>query len=230
MGTPFVGRRVKRNEDPRLLTGQGLFVDDVHLPGMLHVAFLRSPYAHARIASIDVSAALQREGVIAVFTAADLGDYWQPGPLLVSPPPIEGIVFNARTQVPLVKDVVRHLGEAVALVIAESRYIAEDALNDILVEYEALPVVVDLEKGLEPDAPRVHEDLDSNVAAHAIQRKGDYAAIVDAADLVIKRRFVYDRAKAAAQLRRSGFSPVALRDGSYAVSAQDACGVALVFG
>ena len=198
MATRYFGERIKRNEDPRLLTGQALFVDDVHLPGLAHAAFVRSPYAHARIVRIDTSQALRREGVIAVFTAADLGDTWKPGPLLVSPPPIKDIVFNARTQVPLVKDTVRHLGEAVALVIAESRYIAEDALSDILVEYEALPVVVDLEKALAPGAPLVHEDVPSNVAAHVIQRKGDYEAIAPQADLIVKRRFVYDRGTAAA--------------------------------
>ena len=101
--TQFFGERIKRNEDPRLLTGQALFTDDVDLPEMAHVAFLRSPYAHARILSIDVSAALEREGVIAVYTADSLGDYWQPGPLLVQPPPIKDIVFNQRTQVPLAK-------------------------------------------------------------------------------------------------------------------------------
>src|ERR1700712_1717192 len=108
-----LGSRVRRNEDPRLLTGQALFVDDVHLPGMLHVAFLRSPHAHARLGRIDASRALALPGVVAVYTAADLGAYWQPGPLLVPPPPIPGITFHQRCQVPLVKDKVRHLGEAV---------------------------------------------------------------------------------------------------------------------
>ncbi len=198
MATRYFGERIKRNEDPRLLTGQALFVDDVHLPGMAHAAFVRSPYAHARIVSIDVSRALKREGVIAVFTAADLGAYWKPGPLLVSPPPIKDIFFVERTQVPLVKDTVRHLGEAVAMVIAESRYLAEDAVHDISVDYEALPVVVDLERALEPNAPLVHDDLGSNIAAHVIQRKGNYESIVPKADLIIKRRFVYDRGTAAA--------------------------------
>lgn len=198
MATRYFGERIKRNEDPRLLTGQALFADDVHLPGMAHAAFVRSPYAHARIVSIDVSRVLQREGVIAVFTAADLGDYWKPGPLLVPPPPIKDIVFVERTQVPLAKDTVRHLGEAVVMIVAESRYIAEDASSDIFVEYEALPVVVDLEKALEPNAPLVHGDLGSNVAARVTQRKGDYEAIAPQADLLIKRRFVYDRGTAAA--------------------------------
>jgi len=149
----MIGNRTKRNEDPRLLMGRALFVDDLDLPGMVHVAFLRSPYAHARIGNIDTSRAKRREGVIAVYTAEDLGSYWQPGPLLVPPPPVEGMVFNQRTQVPLAKDKVRQLGEPIAVVVAVSRYVAEDALPDIEVEYESLPAVVDMEKALEKIRP-----------------------------------------------------------------------------
>jgi CO/xanthine dehydrogenase Mo-binding subunit len=140
----YVGERVKRNEDHRLLTGHALFVDDVQLPGMLHAAFLRSDHAHALLRGVDASAALERPGVVAVYTAEDLGDYWRPGPLLVPPPPVEGIVFHEATQVPLAKDKVRHVGEPVAMVVAESRYVAEDALADIVVDYEPLDAVVDL--------------------------------------------------------------------------------------
>ncbi len=193
MTTRYFGERVQRNEDERLLTGRALFVDDVELPGMLHAAFLRSPHAHARIRSIDVAAARGRDGVVAVYTAADLGDYWRPGPLLVPPPPIDGIVFNERTQVPLAKDKVRHAGEPVALVVAASRYLAEDALADIAVDYEPLPAVVDLERALAPGAPCVHDDLGSNVAAQVRQVKGNYAEAAKRAGLVVKRRFVYDR-------------------------------------
>jgi carbon-monoxide dehydrogenase large subunit len=193
MTTRYFGARVQRNEDERLLTGRGLFVDDVELPGMLHAAFLRSPHAHARIRAIDVAAARRREGVVAVYTAADLGDYWRPGPLLVPPPPIDGSVFNERTQVPLAKDKVRHAGEPVVLVVAENRYLAEDALAEIVVDYEPLPAVVDLERALAPGAPCVHDDLGSNVAARVRQTRGNYAEAAKRADLVIKRRFLYDR-------------------------------------
>jgi carbon-monoxide dehydrogenase large subunit len=193
MTTRYFGERVQRNEDERLLTGRALFVDDVTLPGMLHAAFLRSPYAHARIRGIDVAAARQREGVVAIYTAADLGDYWRPGPLLVPPPPIAGAVFNERTQVPLAKDKVRHAGEPVALVVAEDRYLAEDALAEIVVDYEPLPAVVDLERALAPGAPCVHDDLGNNVAARVRQARGNYAEAAKRADLVVKRRFVYDR-------------------------------------
>ena len=200
--TQFFGERITRNEDPRLLTGQALFTDDVQLPNMAHVAFLRSPYAHARINSIDVTAALEREGVVAVFTAETLGDYWEPGPLLVQPPPVKDLVFNERTQVPLAKDKVRHVGEPVVMVIAESRYIAEDAVEDIFVDFESLPVVVDLEQALAADAPLIHEDLGSNVSAHVVQTKGHYERIRDEADVVIRRRLRYEHGTAAAMENR----------------------------
>jgi carbon-monoxide dehydrogenase large subunit len=199
----YVGKRVKRREDPRLLTGQALFVDDVEMPGMLHAAFLRSDYAHARLKSIDVSAARERPGVVAVYTAESMGEDWQPGPPLVSPPStLEDIIFNSRTQVPLAKDKVRHAGEPIAVVIAESRYIAEDAVEDIIVDLEPLEVAVDLEKALEPGSVLVHDDLDSNLAASMVQEKGDYAAAREEADLIVKRRFVIDRGAAAAMENR----------------------------
>lgn len=198
MATRYFGERIKRNEDPRLLTGQGLYVDDVDLPDMLHAAFLRSPYAHARIHNIDVSQARQRAGVIAVYTAGDLGDYWKPGPLLVSPPPVKDIVFNEKTQVPLAKDKVKFAGEPVVMVLAESRYIAEDALADIQVDYEPLAAVVDMEKALGAGSPLIHEEIGSNIAAHVVQTKGDYESAKRDAALVLKRRFSYEHGCAAA--------------------------------
>src|SRR5882672_8698637 len=192
MTTRYFGAPVKRNEDHRLLTGQSLFIDDVELTGMLHVAFLRSQVAHARIRSIDVSKALERRGVVAAYTADDLGAYWQPGPLLVPPPPIAGIVFNQRTQVPLAKDKIRHVGEPIAIIVAESRYLAEDALDDIVVELETLPAVVDIEDALTASSPCVHDDLDSNVSAHVRQTKGDYRSAVAKAHRILKRRFRYE--------------------------------------
>src|SRR5215216_7048788 len=192
MATRYFGERIKRNEDPRLLTGQGLYVDDVDLPNMLHAAFLRSPYAHARINNIDVSQALQREGVVAIYTADDLGDYWKPGPLLVSPPPVENIVFNEKTQVPLAKDKVKFAGEPVVMVLAESRYIAEDALADIQIDYEPLEAIVDIEKALTSDSPIIHDEIGSNIAAHVVQTKGDYESVKRTAALIIQRRFKYE--------------------------------------
>jgi aerobic carbon-monoxide dehydrogenase large subunit len=200
MATRYFGERIKRNEDPRLLTGQALYVDDVDLPNMLHAAFLRSPYAHARINGIDVSRAREHPGVVAIYTASDLGDYWKPAPLLVSPPPIDDIIFNERTQVPLARpgDKVRFAGEPLVMILAESRYIAEDALADIEVDYEPLDAVGDLERAVEPESPLVHEDVGSNVAAHVVQRKGDYETARAQAAVMIRRRFKYEHGCAAA--------------------------------
>jgi aerobic carbon-monoxide dehydrogenase large subunit len=198
METRYFGERIKRNEDPRLLTGRGLFVDDVDLPGMLHAAFLRSPFAHARISRIDTAQAAARPGVLAVYSAQDLGHYWRRGPLNVSQPPIDGVEFHERTHPILARSKVRHVGEPVAVVIAENRYLAEDALNDILVDFEPIEAVVDLETALDADAPLVHDDLESNLAAHVIQEKGDYRLAAARADLILKRRFSYDRGTAAA--------------------------------
>lgn len=193
-----LGGRLTRNEDARLLTGQALFLDDLALPGMLHAAFLRSPHAHARLGAIDPSRALAAAGVVAVYTAEDLGAYWQPGPLLVPPPPVPGALFNQRTQVPLARGKVRHVGEPIALVVAASRYLAEDAAAEIEVEYEILDAAVDLEGALAAGAPLVHDDLDSNLAAHVVQARGDWAAARAAAHRVIARRLHYDRGTAAA--------------------------------
>jgi carbon-monoxide dehydrogenase large subunit len=189
----YVGQSVARNEDRRLLTGHAMFVDDVRLEGMLHVAFVRSDHAHAEIRSIDVSAALERPGVVAVYTAEDLGDYWRPGPLLVPPPPIEGIVFNQATQVPLAKGRVRHAGEPVVMIVAESRYIAEDAAAEVFVDAEPLQAVVDLERALDPETEIIHPQLGTNLAAHVVQRHGDYDDARAKAAFVIARRFDYDR-------------------------------------
>ena len=196
MSTRHFGQPIKRNEDPRLLTGRALFTDDVQLTGMLHVAFLRSDLAHARIHAVDLGNARERPGVAAVYTAADLGDFWQPGPLLVPPPPVERLEFHQRTQVPLAKGKVRHAGEAVVMVVAESRYLAEDALDDIFVDYEPLDAAVDLESALAKDAPLVHDDLGNNVSARVVQTKGNWAQAEAEADLVIRRRFHYDRGTA----------------------------------
>ena len=197
-GHSYLNARVLRNEDERLLTGRARFVDDVQLPGMVHVVFVRSDYAHARLNRVDVTAARARPGVLAVYTAGDLGDYLKPAPLLVPPPPIADLVFHARTHLPLAKDKVRYVGEPMAMVVAESRYVAEDAVRDVVVDADPLDAIVDLEAGLSTNAARVHEDLDSNRAAHVVQRKGDYEAARARADVVIARRFLYDRGASAA--------------------------------
>ena len=193
MSTRYFGESVPRNEDARLLTGNALFIDDVEHPDMLHAVILRSPYAHARLRGIDASAARAREGVVAVFTAEDLGPLCQPGPMAVPPPPIEGSVFHARTPPPLVRDKARYAGEPLAIVIAVSRYVAEDALAEITVDMEMLPAVVDIEQALDARAALIHEDLPNNLSARVRQTKGDYAQAARGAHRIIKRRYRYDR-------------------------------------
>ena len=196
------GRPIKRLEDEKLLKGQAAFIDDVEPADTLHVAFVRSSFAHGRINDIDTSQALEVPGVLEVLTAADLGDYWQPGPVLVPPPPVEGAVFHARTQVPLAKDKVRHVGEPVALVVAESRYLAEDARDEVFADIDPLAPVADLGTALDESSARVHDDLDSNLAAHVRQEKGDYAAARAQADVVVRRKMRYDHGIAASMENR----------------------------
>jgi aerobic carbon-monoxide dehydrogenase large subunit len=160
---------VRRNEDPRLLRGMGAFVDDIDPPGVLHAAILRSPYGHAGIGRIDTSRARAHHGVHAVYTAADLGEFNQPAPLVVPHPNLT----HGRTQRPLADGKVCYIGEAVAMVVAEDRYTAEDAAGLIEVEWKPLPVVVDFRRAAEPGQPRVHDDVPNNVAARLEQVVGD---------------------------------------------------------
>ncbi len=197
------GQSIPRNEDPYLLTGQAKFIDDIELPGMLHAAFYRSDYAHARIKKIDVSEARKLPGVIAVYTAEDFGEFVRPGPLQVPPPTaIKGSIFHARPLMPIAKDKVRYSGEPLAVIIAENRYIAEDAMDYIVAELEPLPAVTDLEKALEPGAPLVHEDLESNLAALVKQERGNYEEAAAKADVVIKKKIYVDRGAGAAMENR----------------------------
>ncbi len=199
----YFGQPIKRLEDKYLLTGNAKFIDDIEIPGMLHAAFLRSDFAHARIKSIDVSAARQHPGVVAVYTAEDFGDYWKVGPLQVPPPfAIKDAKFNARPLPPIAKGKIRFSGEPLAVVIAESRYVAEDALEDIVVDVEMLPAVCDLEKAWEDASVLVHEDLPSNMAAHVKQEAGNYEEAKKKADVVIAKRMKIEHVAAAAMENR----------------------------
>ncbi len=161
---------------------------------MIYAAFKRSDFAHARILSIDTSEAEKLPGVIGVYTAKDFGDYIKPGPLQVPPPTaIKGSTYQVRTTLPIAIDKVRYSGEPVAIVLAESRYIAEDACDYIYLDVEPLPAVIDLEKALEPDSPLVHDDTTTNLAAHVVQERGNYAEAAAKADVVIKRKIHVDR-------------------------------------
>ncbi|HZU70784.1 MAG TPA: aerobic carbon-monoxide dehydrogenase large subunit [Ktedonobacteraceae bacterium] len=192
MATRWFGAPVQRTEDPRLLRGRGSYVDDFDLPEMLHAAFLRSAYAHARIVHINTSAARELPGVHLVLTAGDLGELLEPSPLLVP----HHALTQPRTQLPLARDVVNYVGEAVAMVVAENRYIAEDALDLIDVEYEPLPVVSSLEVAAMDNAPLVHVDVPGNVAAHLVQTVGDPDTVFTNAPHVIREHFVIDRGAA----------------------------------
>jgi len=161
----------RRNEDPRLLRGMGAYVDDIDPPGVLHAAILRSPFGHARFSSIDTAAARALPGVHAVYTAADLGAFNQPAPLVVPHPNLT----HGRTQRPLAEGKVCFIGEAVAMVVAEDRYIAEDAVGLIEVEWEPLPAVVDFRHASDAGMPLVHADVPNNIAAQFVQTVGDPA-------------------------------------------------------
>src|SRR5215218_7321110 len=155
------GSSIKRREDPRLITGAATYVDDIKLPGLTYAAILRSPYAHARITAIDVTAARRAPGVVAVYTGADIKDK-------VVPVPCAWNVPNCDLKVPahplLAVDTVRYVGDAVALVVAETRAAARDALDLIDVDYEPLAAVVDPELATHDGAPQLHADIPSNVA------------------------------------------------------------------
>ncbi|HSB41992.1 MAG TPA: xanthine dehydrogenase family protein molybdopterin-binding subunit [Methylomirabilota bacterium] len=175
---------MRRREDPRLITGAGEFVDDLRVPGCLHAAMLRSPHAHARIRSIDVTAARRASGVVGVYVAADLGPAGAPIPIYAPHP---ALPVPCRI-LPLAHERVRFVGEPVAAVIADDVYRAHDALDLIRVEYEPLPAVVDVEAALAPGAPIVHEEVGSNVVAEWHQRVGDVDAVFRAAPVRVRAR------------------------------------------
>src|SRR6266571_3280874 len=158
----MLGSPIKRREDPRLITGQATYVDDIKLYGMLHMAVLRSPYGHARINSINTDAARKLPGVVAVYTAADLKGVVGNIPIAVPLPGPQSDGLGRRG--PLAEGKVRFYGDPVAVVIAEERYTARDARDLIEVDYEPLPAAVDIEKAMQPGAPLLYEEFGTNVA------------------------------------------------------------------
>ena len=178
---PLVGASVRRMEDPALLTGKARFADDVHLPGLLHAAFVRSPLPHARIVSIDPGPARAVPGVIAVLSGADLESLLT-GPLTVASPLPDG---RLQTFGALATGKVRYVGDPVAVVIATSRYAAEDGVDAVEVTYDALGPVVSVDGALAPDAPRVFDDWDDNVVCRLTKEYGDTAAAFARAEHVV---------------------------------------------
>jgi carbon-monoxide dehydrogenase large subunit len=186
MATSLVGSRIKRREDPRLIMGRGTYVDDIQLPRMTYAAILRSPYAHARILSINVDKAKALPGVVAVMTGADLQGKnvpcgWTLPDIKVAPHPA------------LAVGKARYTGDAVAVVVAEERYIARDALDLIEVEFEPLPVVVDAEQAIQPGAPQLHEEVPNNTTFVWKVAGGDIDKAFREAEVVVKERIVNQR-------------------------------------
>ncbi|MDE3075457.1 MAG: xanthine dehydrogenase family protein, partial [Chloroflexota bacterium] len=184
----YVGQSVKRREDPRLITGAGIFTDDVEVQASLHVAFVRSPHAHARIVSIDTSAAAAAPGVIAVVAGRDVLDV---------PPVPPGFVPPTAPAVPLTPilpaEKVTYVGQAVAAVAAEDPYAAADAAELVQVEYEPLPAVSDPVKALEKDAPQIYANVPGNAAFTMMSGSDDVEAALKEADEVVTIRVVNNR-------------------------------------
>ena len=182
------GRSVLRKEDHRLLTGRGKYAADLRLPGMLHAAVLRAPHPHARLGAIRAKAALALRGVVAVVTAEDLGAI---GRIPVRLGPRPGVV--ACLQSPLAREKVRYVGEPVAVVIAESRYLAEDALDLMEVDYDPLPAVTDARRAVEPGSPVLHESINGNLVDRLDTHTGDARGALAAAAYRVSERFVVQR-------------------------------------
>jgi aerobic carbon-monoxide dehydrogenase large subunit len=184
----FVGESVSRVEDKRILTGRGRYIDDVRLPRMLHAAFLRSPFAHARIASIDTAAARQHPGVVAIFTGADIEAVTNPIQAMAGFPDFRSPLYTA-----LSTDRVRFVGDPLAIVVAESRYVAEDALELIEVEYDPIRAVATFADALDGSAPALFDDVGDNVLYRVESTHGDVATAFETADVVIRETFTQSR-------------------------------------
>ena len=190
MSASTFGSGIRRREDPRLITGAATYTDDIVLPGMLHAAMLRSPYAHAKISGIDTSAAADAPGVVAVYTGADLE-----GELGAAP--CAWLLPNADLKIAdypcIAKDTVRYVGDIVAVVVAVSQYQASDALERIDVDYEPLDAVVDPKASMDDGAPRLHEEIQNNQAFHWTVTGGDIDEAFYNAKVVVQETIVQQR-------------------------------------
>ena len=184
----MVGASVKRKEDPGLITGAGKYVGDIKLPGMCCVAFVRSPYAHANILDIDASAAAARDGVVAVVTGADMRDEWEAVPVAGG-----DIALEKYSHLALSVDRVRHVGEVVAAVIATSDEVAEDAVEDVVVDWEELPAAVDLLSACESDSPKVFDGLASNIIDTGEKKSDDIDEVFADAPHTLSQRMLSQR-------------------------------------
>ena len=189
----YVGQPVKRFEDPKLITGRGAFVDDIKLPDMLHAAVLRSPYAHARIRSIDLSAARSLPGVIAILTGADIAGVLPDIPTRAMTGERAVDELHPPEHPLLAKDKACYVGQAVAVVVAQDAAVARDAIEGIAIDYEPLAPVLDPELAVQSQAAVIHEALGTNVAMRVRQRAGNVEAAFAQADRVIRQRYVVPR-------------------------------------
>src|SRR5215510_5772697 len=191
MAARIFGSGIKRREDPRLITGHGKYTDDFVLPGMAHMAVVRSPYAHAKIRAIRTKKAAGMPGVLGVFTGKDMADAG------FGSIPCAWVVPNSDTKTPpypaIATDVVRYVGNAVAIVVADDRYRARDAADAVQVDYEPLPVVVDAYKATQKGAPLLHADVPNNVCFHWQVAGGDADAAFKTAEVVVKERILNQR-------------------------------------
>lgn len=194
--TKLIGAKVKRVEDPRLLTGRGRFIDDITLPGMVEVAFVRSPHAHAKISSIQADKALQSAGVLAILTGEEAARLARPlQAKLHEAPGLERLArsYKIANWYALAYERVRYMGEAVVAVVAENRYLAEDAAEKVSVDYEPLPAVADVEKALRPDAALLYPEWGDNVMLKADFCSGDPDRAFREASVVVLETFRTNR-------------------------------------
>ena len=199
MSTRAFGKKINRNIDPKLLKGEGSFVDDIPLHGALHVAFVRSPFARAKILSMDTSLAENHHGVIGVYTSENIGPLDIELPLLIP----HDCMKNARTQRPLAKGDVYYVGQTVAMIVAIDRYVAEDAALLVDVEYEVKEVELDLEKAIKNDAPLVHSTHPNNIAADLTQVSGSPNEAIKKAEHITKIQVKVERSTSASMENRS---------------------------
>jgi carbon-monoxide dehydrogenase large subunit len=185
----WVGQALRRKEDPRMITGRGRYVDDLVVAGMLYMAVVRSPEAHAKIVSIDTSAAMELPGIHGVFTGEDL-DLGSGLPMVWVPP---GVEVRSPEHWPLAKGEVKYVGQGVVAIVGEDKYAVVDAAEQVFVEYDPLPVVVDPEKALEDGSPLVHEEFGTNSTHEWSIGGGDMDAAWADADVVLERRIVNHR-------------------------------------
>ena len=196
--TGFIGRKVKPDKSSRFITGNGMYVSDIRLPNMLHAALLRSMHAHARIRAVDVKEALRLDGVVGVWTGREIEGRISPFPESFEIHParwLEGVkpVLQGPRPTALAQERVHYVGEPVAIIVAEDRPKAEDAIDAIVVEYEGLPVVVDPEESLQPRATLVHEGSNNNVVFSFRIEKGNVDGALGAAPYTLRERFRHHR-------------------------------------